>query len=412
MSVTKVPTQAPESSVADVPRTPGDCTVDREPFVAALSALAVVLQEKPVTAAMNYARLVVEPGRTELHVFGKDVTAVVNVSTCVPVSGMNREGCILLPLLKTKELLSDLTAARVNLRADEDKVVIQWVGGRCVISTVEDTLPIPRSFEDEWDFYELDSHELYNGVTCAMWGMDPNDHRTALQGVSVRLRDRQLEFCGTDATQLSLYTVADVEVTNRPAQSGIISARGAQVLSKVLDWAYPNNSPSSPVQMALGNEFALFKIGGKANGGVVQVRLQEGRFPKYEKILETVGPHYQRTTISVPQLVTSLRQAVICLDGENVAVEMQLSPEESIFRAETPSVGRARVEVKFDQPPTAPANVRLDLRVLLRAIQHAPKSAMLEFAFCDAVSLVQFKFGQWVYALMPLVDPKSKGAKA
>ncbi len=406
MSVTQVPQENSSPSTFHVPQSPGECVVERSAFVEALSALTVVLDQKVVDLAKIHARLVVMPGQCQLHVFGTDALAVLNVNHCVPVGKMEREGVIMLPLHKIKDLLSDLTAPEVSLTAEDGKVVLQWIGGRCTIASVEDTLPVPRSFEDEWDFYQVDSSELYNGVTCALWGVDPADHRPQLQGVQVRFRDGRLEFCGTDATQLSLYSAEVMEVTNRPAQSAIIPFRGAQVISKVLDWAYPKNAHSGPVLMTLGAETAMFNINGAVGGGIVQVRLQEGRFPKYEKILENLTPNFQRTKIAATEMVSCLRQAGVCLDGENVAVEMYLAPEESVFSALTPGVGLARIGVKFIEPPVAAMRVRLDLRVLLRAIQHLPKSAELDFAFLDGQSMVQFSFGQWVYVLMPLVDPK------
>jgi hypothetical protein len=215
-----------------------------------------------------------------------------------------------------------------------------------------------------------------------------------------------MDFCGTDGRQMGVYTVSGVEVTNRPASAGSLYRRGADLLCRMIKWAYTDPAIQyEPILMALSNESVLFDLRTPVGRCTLKTRLNEGRFPKYKQVLGMVDDSYQHAEIRIADLVTAFRQAAVCLDGESVGVTLRMKPGSSTLLASTPEVGTATVQVQFVREVTTPISVTVDLRLFLRSLQAMTKGLACELSIRDGESMLRLKNGDYVYTIMPLVTP-------
>jgi DNA polymerase III sliding clamp (beta) subunit (PCNA family) len=393
-----------------------DCTVDRERLLSALTMAEAAIDAKPIKDAQRFARLVTTPERRELQVFGTDASVTIDVGEAIPVSGMNREGATLLPVGKLRALLSDVTSPKVwiyshgKFSAEKGgEMRFKWEGGVCSLPVPgSNDLPVPDSFDDQWDFYAIDPHELGFGLASALPVAEGNHHIAALAGVYVAYdaATSSMDFCGSDGRQMAVYTAGNVEITNRPAAAGSLHRRGADLLSRLIKWAYPDTGiVSEPVLMALSNSSVLFELRTQVGRCTLKTRLNEGRFPKYKQVLAMVDDSYQHAEIRIADLVTAFRQAAVCLDGESVGVTLRMKPGSSTLLASTPEVGTATVQVQFVREVTTPISVTVDLRLFLRSLQAMTKGLACELSIRDGESMLRLKNGDYVYTIMPLVTP-------
>ncbi len=240
---------------------------------------------------------------SSLSITGTDLD--ITVRTAVEVEVLE-EGSFVVPAKLVTEAIRKMPAGQVTLRSDGQELVIEGRGPRFAIREmpVDEFPEVPEP--DLTGAVAIDGHVFAEAVKQVVTAASVDSARPVLTGVQVEHDESGVRLVATDSYRLAVRTLAGVTLDG----SGLIPARALREVPAAIG--------SDSVTVAIGDREAAFG----SPKGTVTVRLIEGAFPDYRRLLPDTYPN--RVTLEKSVLLEALGRASLVAE-DHIPVRLKLA---------------------------------------------------------------------------------------
>ena len=232
-------------------------------------------------------------------------------------------------------------------------------------------------------------------VDKVRFAVSTEEMRLQLQGALLKTKTGgTAEMVATDGHRLAL-----VEVEGVKADAGF---EGVLVSKKILDeLGKLDASEETPVSIVRGTNHIGFKVGARR----LYAKLDERRFPDYEKVISKEND--KRATVSREGLLGAVRRIALLSGDRTKAVSLGFGPGQLLVSSESQDVGDGSQELpaSFDQ---APLTLRLNARYLEQFLE-AAETKEVQLFVKDEQAQCQGRPGEplagirtYLYVVMPM----------
>ncbi|MEX1280917.1 MAG: DNA polymerase III subunit beta [Acidimicrobiia bacterium] len=240
---------------------------------------------------------------SSLAITGTDLD--ITVRTSCEVESLE-EGAFVVPAKLVTEAIRKMPAGQVTLRSDGQELVIEGRGPRFAIRElpVDEFPDVPEP--DLTGGVDVPGDLFADAIKQVVTAASVDSARPVLTGVQVEDDEAGLRLVATDSYRLAVRTLAGVSLGG----SGLIPARALREVPAAIG--------ADTVTVAIGDREAAFG----SSRGTVTVRLIEGSFPDYRRLLPESYPN--RVVVDRSDLLEALGRAGLVAE-DHIPVRLKLS---------------------------------------------------------------------------------------
>jgi len=247
---------------------------------------------------------------------------------------VEKAGSLTIPVKTFFELVSSLSAGRVELETDKHTLKIKSEGGRAsLVGIPAADFPSVPSFEGK-EKIDLPIKNLNQAVSQVAFAASLDESRPVLSGVLLKKRGDSLVMVATDGYRLSLKKI-NLELKKNQEElfdKGILlPAKTLIEVTKLL--TEEQESDSFSLSLTPQASQAIFSL---PQAEIVS-RLIEGDFPDYEKIIP--GKSTTQVTIEKEDLLRGIRTASIFARESANIVRLEVTKDQVKISANAPQMG-------------------------------------------------------------------------
>jgi DNA polymerase-3 subunit beta len=241
--------------------------------------------------------------------------------------------------------------AEVTLKVEGERAELRAVGEFTLVGAPVDEFPDVPEFGEA--AMSVPAEELARALGRVLFAVSREQTRYAINGVSMKVSGKELEFAATDGKRLSVATVK-VPGKKKPPQASVIlpskmvgelvklaSGRGEDAKAEEEGEGRQEAQPSE-VELAIDGS----EIFARAGACTVVGRLVEGSFPRYEEVVPPAGPN--RLKVSVEEFARAIRQASVVTTEDSRGLRFKLTSRGVTIEARSAEVGTAAIPVPGD----------------------------------------------------------------
>ena len=274
---------------------------DRDDLTDAFSRASRAVGPRAALPILSGVRCEVRGSR--LEVTGTDLDTTIR-TTC-EVEAME-EGAVVVPAKLVTEAIRKMPTGVVSLRSDGQELEITGRGPRFAIRElpVDEFPDVPEP--DLEHAVEIDGAALADAIKQVTVAASVDSARPVLTGVQIEDSDEGVRMVATDSYRLAVRTIEGVHVD----KGALIPARALKEIPPAIG--------SSVVKMAIGDREASFA----SDRGSMTVRLIEGAFPDYRRLLPDAYPN--RLVLEKATFMEALGRAALVAE-DHIPVRLQLA---------------------------------------------------------------------------------------
>lgn len=224
----------------------------------------------------------------------------------------------------------------------------------------------------------LPVEELLKVLAHVRYAASNEEYRAIFRGVQLEFSERGLRAVASDGYRLALF---DLERPQPFARKAVVPARSVDEMVRVLRSAGPGEAG-----LALGPGVLALEVRQGGEGALrMAVRLMEGEFPDYERVIPREFP--SRVALEVEPFREALRRVSVLADRQNHRVDLLLDEGRALLSAEG-DYGRGQEEVPVGLEG-APMGLAYNARYLLEALGPLTGSAELLLSGPKSPSLIR-----------------------
>ena len=221
------------------------------------------------------------------------------------------EGVILLPALKLFNLIKETPESDIFITQENLDGVIICKDGKFTIKGEEvENFPNISGVKIEKNYVSIDGEGFQKLIKKTIFATTNEKTRYDLDNVLINIDDEKIRFVATDGKRLALSERKFQEKTMESQKNITVPARGLQQIDRVISATTPKTVKISVLENQL-----LFQT----KEVIFSIRLSEGRFPPYERIIPKNLP--SKVMVMKKDLLTGLKKSLLNVDKKNRTVE-------------------------------------------------------------------------------------------
>jgi len=292
------------------------------------------------------------------------------------------------PAKRLKEIIASLPDGGVNLDFNPEKNKLNINAERITFSI--NTLPandFPQvQITDKQKTITLPQPVLKQLLARTIFAVSRNDLRQVITGLCLEIKDKKLTLAGTDGRRLAM-SLHDLDSGIEDFKC-ILPAKAVRPLLSILQ-------PEGEVKLYPDKTLVGFEL----NETILGVRLIEGRFPEYRKVIP------QETKIEfnleVENLIKATKRAAI-FTKEGSGIKYSFGNNKLTLTSNTPEIGEAKEELELES--SREMEIVLNPRYILEALQNLnTEKVVLGLNDKDSPALIEpLNDGDYLQLIMPL----------
>jgi len=224
----------------------------------------------------------------------------------------------------------------------------------------------------------LPVEELLKVLAHVRYAASNEEYRAIFRGVQLEFSERGLRAVASDGYRLALF---DLERPQPFVRKAVVPARSVDEVVRVL-----RSAGTGEAGLALGPGVLALEVGQGGEGALrMAVRLMEGEFPDYERVIPREFP--SRVALEVEPFREALRRVSVLADRQNHRVDLLFGEGQALLSAEG-DYGRGQEEVPVGLEGT-PMGLAYNARYLLEALGPLTGSAELLLSGPKSPSLIR-----------------------
>lgn len=369
-------------------------TLQRTSLLSALQLAASIIPSKPSKPVMGF--VLIEISNETLTVTATNGEETIRVTRPERVCSPNFK--LLAGPRKLIEVLSLTTADFVELGSDGTRIVIQVDRSKFTLATADPCdFPIPELFGTEGlTPIKVPSGVLKTAIKRTIFATDPTSPKYALGGVLFHLAAGKLVAVSTDSRRLPVMPISN-QVEERSTLKPVIKQSTLRLLDKCL-----SDIASTEIQLSFDRIPDSGCVFIQTPSVLILSHLICGAFPKYEAVIPK--SHDMSVSVQAADLLSGLKQAVICTTEDSRGVALHFTRGELQLRTNSKEAGESTVAVpiSYDGDET---KIRCDPRYLLDFVKVLPTETLVEFKINDSEEpLLLTTQDGYLYVVMPLLS--------
>lgn len=302
---------------------------------------------------------------------------------------VDKAGVCLLPASRMISILREVTAQRVTLDVDKQRVWIRAGLSEFAVQT-EDPADFPpvATFTDE-GYYRVASGDLRRLIARTAFACDDESTRYALGAIETSFSGDRMTMAATDSRRLA---VAHGKCETVGAPRGNCRA---QIAHKAITLLASMLEDAGDIQIAVHiNDVAI-----RCGGFVLTSQLVQGRFPDWTKVVPTRWAF--SSDIVVGPLLSAIRQVMIVRNEDSRGVGFSFSKGTLRLTGQAADIGQSRIDlpIAYDGEPIA---AMFDPAYFADALKGLEPSASIEFKLISKEDPAGLMMEDYTYIVMPL----------
>lgn len=307
-------------------------TIDKPVFIKVLQRVQGIVEKRNTMPILANVLLEASKGRvnvmaTDLEVFIKD-SAEANVI---------EEGSMTINARKIFEIIKELPGDQIDVTSGkDDKLTIKAGKARfSVMGLPSKDFPVFPAV-DETKFEPISSNDLREMIDKTVFAASTDETRYNINGLLLEKEDSTIRMVATDGHRLALIEKTD-SMSVEKKSSVLLPRKGVLEMRKVLD------EKEGDFYLAVMPKSAVMK----KDATVISVRLLEGEFPDYKKVIPKDNSN--EASADRASLIASLKRVSILSTDKIKGVKFGFSADKLTLSTSSPDLGEATedVEIKY-----------------------------------------------------------------
>ena len=363
-------------------------TCDRSALVDKLAILARGVSTRSALPVLSGVLLQASEGRLDL--FSTDMELSIKASLATAIE---REGEIVVPARLFTDVVRNLPGEQVVIEAGEAAVKV--TAGRAEFSLnawSASDFPQTSTF-DTSEAFTIGREPFVETLTKAGRAASRDETRPILTGVLMTILGDTLKMVATDSYRLAVKETKLEKALETEVQA-IVPVRA---LGEVARLAAAMGG--GDIDVAIGENQALFKLGDPTGDVWIASRLIDGQFPNYKQLLPDAFDH--EVTVAKDAFMAAARR-VSLLAQKNAPLRLSFAEHKLTMKALTQDVGQAEesLDVEFDGEAF---EIGFNAAYLIDGIDAIDDAGvLLRFTSPLRPGLVSGSDGGFVYLIMPI----------
>jgi DNA polymerase-3 subunit beta len=363
-------------------------TCDRSALVDKLAILSRGVSTRLVLPVLSGILLQASEDRLEL--FSTDMEISIKAALSATIE---HEGEIVVPARLFNDIVRNLPGDTVTIEATETTVRV--VGGRADFSLnawSASDFPQTSTFDMTGSFL-VGREPFVETLTKVGRAASRDETRPILTGVLLTITAQQLRMVATDSYRLA---VKETKLDNElPADvQAIVPVKALGEVSRLA-----GSMGAGDLEVAIGENQALFRLGDAESEVFIASRLVEGQFPSYKQLIPESFDH--EVLLSKDEFVAAARR-VSLLAQKNAPLRLTFGEHRLTMKALTQDVGHAEesLDVEFDGEGF---EIGFNPAYLIEGIE-AIDDAEVKLRFTNPLrpGLISGADGSFTYLIMPI----------
>jgi len=271
---------------------------------------------------------------------GKIYLAATDLEIGIRVSVNGRVtdgGSITIPAKKFAAMVKEMPDSEIHMvTMPEDKINIACGSAKFKIAGLPaDEFPplIDEKNDKKGNFVSMDANALLTMIQQTSYAASKEETRHFLNGVHIRLKEKQIKMAATDGKRLAVTTASLNDAVIEEKQ-GIVPIKAIERLKDIL-------ISSTIVKICLDNNKAIFDT-----GDITLVsRLIEGEYPDYERIIP--AENGIRLTMETDKLLSIVKRIGTMANPKTPGLAMETAGDILKVKASTPEYGEGYEETRM-----------------------------------------------------------------
>jgi DNA polymerase-3 subunit beta len=363
-------------------------TCDRSALVDKLGVLARGVSTRSALPVLS--GILLQAGEGRLDLFATDMELSIKANFATPVE---RDGEIVVPARLFSDVVRNLPDEEVVIEAGEAAVKVS--AGRAAFSL------------NAWAAADFPQTSTFDMSGAFKVGRDPfvetlnkvgraasrDETRPILTGVLMTIMGDTLKMVATDSYRLAVKETKLDHSLDTEVQA-IVPVKALGEVTRLAASLGPGD-----IEVAIGENQAVFKLSDPAGDVWIASRLIEGQFPNYKQLLPDTFEH--EVTIDRGQLMATARR-VSLLAQKNAPLRMSFAENHLTMKALTQDVGQAEetLDVEFSGEPF---EIGFNPGYLIEGVDAVDDAAaLLRFTSPLRPGLVSGPGADFTYLIMPI----------
>jgi DNA polymerase-3 subunit beta len=363
-------------------------TCDRSALVDKLAILARGVSTRSALPVLSGILLQASEGRLDL--FSTDMELSIKASL---VTTIEREGEIVVPARLFADVVRNLPGEEVVIEAGE--AVVKVTAGRAEFALnawSASDFPQTSTFDMSAAF-AMGREPFVETLTKAGRAASRDETRPILTGVLMTIVDKTLKMVATDSYRLAVKETKLEKALETEVQA-IVPVRALGEVARLA-----TSMGDGDIEVAIGENQALFKLGDQTGDVWVASRLIDGQFPNYKQLLPDSFDY--EVTLAKDEFMAAARR-VSLLAQKNAPLRLSFAEHKLTMKALTQDVGQAEESLDVEFGGEA-FEIGFNPAYLIDGIDAIDGAGvLLRFTSPLRPGLISGSDGGFVYLIMPI----------
>jgi len=304
--------------------------IEKKSFLNELRKIQEVAEKNPIIPIVSCVQIEAKKKSLIISATNFEVGLIIEQKAKV-----NREGKIVIDARKVYEIIKEMPEGEICLNK-KDTGWIEISHNHKIVFNVpglsEEEFP-PIETEEGIKFFTINAKNVFELIKGTIYAISEDKTRDSLRGILVEKQKKGIRMVATDGHRLALADrVFSMDEEQIIQKSVIIPKRGAREIKRLLE------EKEESVKIGVGDKSLVIKGGEET----VVIRLIEGEFPNYKKVIPTNNNN--RVVIKTRELEESLRRVSLLAEEETKLVRFTIKSGTIAVSAKSIGFGDAREE--------------------------------------------------------------------
>ncbi|MFQ6103967.1 MAG: DNA polymerase III subunit beta [Candidatus Glassbacteria bacterium] len=305
--------------------------IHRDEFAKSIGLVAPIVPSQPSLFVLTNMLIEADTkGYISLSATDLDISMRVKKEALV-----EEKGNAILPAKKIFDVVRELPQQMINMRREEDKLIIDCGRGHFELQTFpgEDFPSIPKLKYEE--ALRIDGKTLLKGIERTMYAMSRDQSRPILTGVLMELREDFIGIVATDGHRLARFRKMGEFQEAGSERDLIIPMKALNQIKRLFE-------ETEDIEIAVSEK----QIGLRADGKEIYTRLIEGPYPNYELVIPRDNDKV--ACINTKEMIKATRRMLVISNPMTRRVNYEFLSGRLNMNVSTRDVGEAHDEIDIE----------------------------------------------------------------
>ena len=309
-------------------------TCDRSALVDKLAILSRGVSTRLVLPVLSGILLQASEGRIELYSTDMEISIKASLA-----GDIESEGEIVVPARLFSDIVRNLPGDTVTVEASETTATISGGHARFTLNAWSASdFPQTSTFDMAGSF-TVESKYFVETLNKVGRAASRDETRPILTGVLMTIAGKELRMVATDSYRLAVKKTELDDAVGSEVEA-IVPVKALTEVARLA-----GSTGDGGLEIAIGENQALFRVGDDASQVFIASRLVEGQFPSYRQLIPDSFDH--EVDLTKDDFVAAARR-VSLLAQKNAPLRLTFAPGSLTMRALTQDVGQAEESLDIE----------------------------------------------------------------